>query len=579
MLRKIGIVILFLGVIWSCNRAEYKCEDCVVQYAASDPKQLTPFNATDPTASIIFNHIFQTLIHFDYQTNQLIPVLAKTLPTIKTTKDGKIEVQFEIHETANWDDGTAITGEDVAFSLKVIKCPFTDNQYLKTQFSIIERINISKDNPKRFSIIFSEPTMMVENLLTDLYILPKQIYDSEGLLNTYSVFELSYKSESELQDEKLIEFGELYNSTKFQKEIVNGSGAYRLATWNSNTRVILERKENWWGKNLNQNNQWFQANLKELVFEILDDSYDGYKMLRREHIDVMNDMPIVKFAQNWYPDSSDYRQKYHVFTAPTYAYDYIGINLKSPKLSDINVRQALAHLMDIDKLIDEACYGFADKVMSFTHPSLEELQNTTLQPYEYNLIWADSLLNLAGWQDLDSNGVREKVFVIDSVEEVINFRLIINYNIGNERRKIACELLQEAAAKIGVEIVVEPLELVSLLENLKTNQFDLYVGGWVASPKLSDPKEIWHTESANGGSNYVYFGNEESDEVIDEMRQEMNPKKRAGLYCQLHQMIHNEIPYIFLISQQKRIVIDKKFQHVYGCGMNPGYWTPGFTYE
>ena len=118
--------------------------------------------------------------------------------------------------------------------------------------------------------------------------------------------------------------------------------------------------------------------------------------------------------------------------------------------------------------------------------------------------------------------------------------------------------------------------MVSLLENLKTHQFELYVGGWVASPKLSNPKEIWHTESANGGSNYVFFGNKESDRIVDAIHQEMDSKKRAALYRQLHRIIYNEIPYIFLISQQKRIVIDKKFENIYSCGMNPGYWSPGF---
>lgn len=579
MLRKVVVVILFLGIVLGCKRAEYKCDDCIVQYTASDPKQLTPFNATDPAASMIFNHLFQTLINFDYQTNQLVPVLAKALPMIKPTKDGKIEAIFEIHEAAKWDNGTPITGEDVAFSLKVIKCPFTDNQYLKTQFEIIERVDINKENPKRFSIVFKEPTMMIETLFTDLYILPKQIYDSKGLLDAYTVFEFSYKSTSELQDEKLIEFGAFYNSPKFQKEVVNGSGFYRLTNWESNKRIILQRKENWWGKDLNLDNQWFQGNIKELVFEILDSPYSGYRMLKRKHIHAMNDMPVVTFAKKWYPDSSDFRQDYHVLTAPTYSYDYIGINLQSPKLNDLLVRQALAHLMDIDKLIDKACYGFADKVISFTHPSLEDLRNDNLQPYEYNLIWADSLLTAAGWQDLDSNGTREKIVVTDSTEAIITLSLTINYNEGNQRRKIACELLQQAAEEIGVEVIVEPLELVSLLENLKKRQFELYIGGWVASPKLVDPKEIWHTESANAGSNYVYFGNEESDQLIDAIRQEMNPKKRAKMYRQLHQIIHDEIPYIFLISQQKRIAIDNKFKNIYSCGMNPGYWSPGFVQD
>jgi len=579
LLKKVGIIVLFLGLIWSCNRAEYECKDCIIQYAASDPKQLTPFNATDPTAIAIFNHLFQTLIHYDYQSNELVPVLAKALPVIKSSFDGRVAVQFEIHEAAKWDDGTPITGEDVAFSIKVIKSPFTDNQYLKSRFRLIERLDINKDNPKLFSVIFSEPTMMIESLFTELYILPKQVYDEKGLLDDYNVFEFFYKSEFELQDDRLIEFGAAYNGTTFQKDKVVGSGPYRLRSWESNTRVVLERKENWWGKGLDPENQWFQANLKELVFEIVDNPYTGYRMLKRGYIDAMNEMPLIPFAKNWTPDSSDFRKDYHVLTAPTYAYDYIGLNMKSPKLMDLNVRQALAHLMDINRLIDKACYGMADEVRSFTHPTLTHLQDTSLQPYLFNIALADSLLELAGWTDLDSNGIREKVIQIDSTEEVVPLRLTINYNIGNNRRKVACESLQQSAKVVGIEIIIKPLELASLLENLKTHQFELYVGGWVASPKLSDPKEIWHTESANGGSNYVFFGNTESDKVIDTIRKEINPQKRAALYRQLHRMIHQEIPYIFLISQQKRIAVSKKFSGVYSCGTYPGFWSPGFVYE
>lgn len=579
LLKKIGIITLFLGLIWSCNRAEYECKDCIVQYAASDPKQLTPFNATDPTATAIFNHIFQTLIHYDYKTNELLPVLAKALPIIKTRIDGKVEARFEIHEDAKWDDGKPITGEDVAFSLKVVKNPFTDNQYLKTRFQLIERIDINKENPKVFSVVFSEPTMMVETLFTELYILPKQVYDAKGLLDDYNVFEFFYKSASELQDDKLIEFGTAYNGTVFQKDKVVGSGAYRLRSWESNTRVVLERKENWWAKGLNQENQWFQANLKELVFEIVDNPYTGYRMLKRGYIDAMNEMPLLPFAKNWIPDSSDFRKDYHVLTAPTYAYDYIGLNMNSSKLADLNVRQALAHLMNINQLIEKACYGLADEVRSFTHPTLVNLQDTTLEPYRFDLELADSLLESAGWIDLDSNGIREKAVQTDSTEEIVTLSLVINYNTGNTRRKIACELLQQSAKAVGIEIIIEPLELASLLENLKTHQFELYVGGWVASPKLSDPKEIWHTESANGGSNYVFFGNTESDKVIDNIRREMNPQKRAALYRQLHRMIHQEIPYIFLISQQKRIAVSKKFTNVSSCGTYPGFWSPEFLYE
>ncbi len=575
-MKKFGIIALLLGLSWNCNRGEYECVNCAIQYAASDPTQLTPFNASDPTAAIIFNHLFQTLLSFDYQTNEIIPVLAKERPTIRTIEQGKLEATFEIHEAATWDDGKPITADDVAFSIKVIKCPETDNHQLKPDFEIIEKVVIDKKNPKRFSLIYAKPTMLWESILTDLLIIPKQTYDPTGILDIYDVYELTYRKEVLLQDANLKKFAESYNSPKFQNEIINGSGPYRLDSWVSNERIILKLKERWWGFALRNFNQWFEANQKELVFEIFNNPYTGYQKLKQGKIHIMNDVPIEMFARNWFPENSDYRKDYYVFTAPTFSYDYIGINEKSKKLTDQRVRQALAHLMDIDKLIEKACFGFADKVTSFTHPSLKDLINPNIQPYTFSLALADSLLTDAGWLDLDSNGIREKIFTTDSIPEIKELNLIINYNTGNARRKMTCELLKKAAEAVGIKITIKPLELVNLLENLKNHDFELYIGGWVASPKLADPKTIWHTESANGGSNYVFFGNDRSDAIVDAIHKELNPKKRAALYRSLHQLIHEDIPYIFLISQQQRIVVDKKFKNVYGCGMIPGVWVPGF---
>jgi len=53
---------------------------------------------------------------------------------------------MEIREEAKWDNGTPITGEDVAFSLKVMKLPKADNAHLKLYFDYIEDIIIDSEN-------------------------------------------------------------------------------------------------------------------------------------------------------------------------------------------------------------------------------------------------------------------------------------------------------------------------------------------------------------------------------------------------------------------------------------------------
>jgi peptide/nickel transport system substrate-binding protein len=576
MVNRISVIILLFLLI-GCNRADYECSDCVVQYVDSDPKQLTPFNATDPTALVLFNHLFQTLLSFDFQTNKIIPILAKEQPKIKQKKDGKIEVDFEIRAEAKWNDGTEITGEDVAFSLKVIKCPQTDNQHLKSDFALIENIFIDKQNPKKFTLVYTESTMMLKTVLTDLLILPKQIYDVKGILDNYSLYEMTVQAERFSADINLQEFANAFNSPKFQREVIIGSGPYRLASWTDGERLVLDKKETWWGNEIIVQNQWFEAFPNELVFEVYKKQLSGYSALKKGKIDVMNDIPFYAFSKYWATADSKYQENYHILTAPNFSYDYIGINLNSPKLSDTLTRKALAHLMDIEMLIQQSSYGFAEQVTSFTHPSLEEFANKNIEPYAFNIALADSLLTIAGWQDLDSNNILEKQFITDSLDTItLELSLTICYNSGNERRKKAAQILQAAAKKVGVNIIIESIELANLLDKLKLHDFELYIGGWISSPKLSNPMAIWHTSAINTGSNYVSFGNEKSDAIVEKISREISPQKKAKLYQALHGIIHAEIPYIFLLSQKKCIAISKKFDKVYPSGMSPGYWSAGF---
>ncbi len=419
--------------------------------------------------------------------------------------------------------------------------------------------------------------MLLETVLTDLYILPKQIYDINGVLDNYNLYELTLQTERFVADIDLQKFADNFNSPTFQKETVIGSGPYRLASWTDGERLILEKKETWWGNEIIGINQWFQAIPKELVFEIYKKQLSGYSALKKGKVDVMNDIPFYAFSKYWFPEDSKYRANYHILTAPNFSYDYIGINLNSPKLSDTLTRKALAHLMDIESLIQQSSYGFAEQVTSFTHPSLEEFSNKAIQPYAFNIAMADSLLKIAGWQDLDSNNILEKPFITDSLDTIkLELNLTIAYNSGNKRRKKAAEILQASAKKVGINITIENIELANLLDKLKLHNFELYIGGWISSPKLSNPMAIWHTSAINTGSNYVSFGNEKSDAIVEQISQEINPKKRAKQYQILHGMIHEEIPYIFLISEKKCIAINKQFKNVYSVGMSPGYWSPGF---
>jgi len=135
-------------------------------------------------------------------------------------------------------------------------------------------------------------------------------------------------------------------------------------------------------------------------------------------------------------------------------------------------------------------------------------------------------------------------------------------------------MFQESARNIGLKINPVPLEFTVMIEKTRAHNFDMYYGIWSSPPTESDPKQIWHTDSYNGGSNYVGFGTPESDQLIDDLRRELDVDKRGEIYKKLQAMIDKDAPYIFMSATQNRVAINKKFK-AQQSGINPGYFAPG----
>lgn len=538
----------------------------VIVHALSDLQSLNPFNSTDAQSTITGYLTFQTLYGLDPFTYEYIPVLAKEKG--KTfQRDGKLCIDFEIREEAHWDNGEKITAEDLLFSLKILATPYVDCKHLWPYFEYIEDLEINEKNPKKFTVICKKQYMLAESSIADLYFIPKHVYDPKDILSKFSFKELADpgNNNSMKNSEELIKFAKLFNSRRFKYSIQEGSGPYLFDSWFLNQKITFKRKENWWGDKVTENrNTWFDAFPKEITYKIVNDYTTALIQLENGEIDAMSSVPIKHFAQF---KSDPTNQKNFFFENPPYfAYDYIGLNLKNPLFEEVKVRKALAYIMDSDKLIEEELFGFGDKTLSFIHPNVKDLYDATLEPYNLDINKAKKLLAEAGWKDKNRDGILEKK--INGKKQ--DFEFSINYNNGNSRRMKTCQIFQENAKKVGIKVNILAPEWANFLHITDKHLFDAYVGGWVASPVESTPKQIWHSDSYYGGSNYVGFGDATSDAIIDKMEITPNREDRIPLYKALQQKINEEVPYIFLVTQNNRVVLSKKFQSCPSTGLRSG---------
>jgi peptide/nickel transport system substrate-binding protein len=545
----------------------------VIVHELSDADMLNPTNYTDAGAGYILKNIFQSLLEIDFKTLELTPVLAEGRPQIEKTSEGGLRITYIIRPEAKWDNGQPVTPQDVEFTLKVIKNPKVKNERIRPYYEFITDFVTYPEEPRKFTLVSNTVYILAEASSGDYSIIPEYFYDPKGLMKSFTIKGLTLEQDKYASDPKLAEFADDFNSEKRgrEKEFISGSGAYKLEEWATGQRIVLTKKDNWWGSAIKNGGDYFTANAPKITYQTINDQTTALVALKAGNLDVMRSIKSKDFAT--LPESDKFNENFNAHTPVQLAYTYIGLNTRRPQLSDKAVRQALAHLIDVDKQIKIIKYGQAQRVVGPIHPSKKDEYNSDIVAFDYNPEKAKQMLTDAGWKDTDADGVLDKVVNGQKVQMNLEF----TYNSGNDERKSTALLLQEDARKVGININVVAQDWSVYLENLKNHKFDVFFGAWVQAPVPNDHKQIFHSESYNDGSNYTGFGSAASDALIDSIRVELDDAKRAAMNKRFQVMLHDESPYIFMYAPTERIAIHKRFTNADPSMMRPGYWEAGFT--
>jgi len=569
------VVTISIVTLFSCGGASSENtanqNSVVISHELSDAQMLNPVNYSDAGAGYILANMFYTLLAIDFETLELTPVVAKNRPEIELIEGGML-ITYEIRPVAKWDNGEQITPKDVEFALKVIKNPKVDNLNNKPYYEFIRDIKFYDDNPLKFTFICKDVYILAEAQSGDMPLLPRSIYDPKGLMEEFSIKQLTEEADKLAQNEKIIAFATDFNSEKYQRDanFIQGCGPYLLKEWQTGQKLTIIKKENWWGDNLKALGGYFDVNPPEIIYQTINDQTTAKEALIAGKIDVMRGIKAKDYKEVL--ANKKYNDNYNSHTPSQMAYSYLGINVRKPIFSDKRTRQAIAHLVDVDKIIEKISLGYAERAIGPIHPSSKKHYNNNIKLYDFNPEKAKQLLAEVGWKDSDGDGVLDNIINGKKVKMEFNYL----YNQGNDDRKAVGLMLQEEARKVGITITVLSQDWSIFIESTKQHNFDMYFGGWISTPIPADHKQIYHTSSYNGGSNYTGFGNNETDALIDSIRITIDEDKRAEMNRRFQQILHDECSYIFLTNPLERIGIHKRFSNANTSVMRPGYQVTRF---
>ena len=283
-----------------------------------------------------------------------------------------------------------------------------------------------------------------------------------------------------------------------------------------------------------------------LLFKIVPDDVMRGLELRTNTIDlVINDLApdiVHQLAED--PDLQ-------VIESPGVDYQYVGLNIRDPILSDVRVRQALAHAIDRQAIVNYLRRGLATPADGVL-PPLSWAHAKGIQAFEYDPVRARALLDDAGFPDPDGPGPLARVRLTLKVSNV-------------EFNRLQSAVIQQNLREVGVALEIRSYEFATLYADVLNGNFQMYTLQW-AGGAVSDPdllRRIFHSKQTPPiGFNRGHYSNPEVDALLDRASSSLDQVERLELFGEVQRLIARDVPYLSLWHRRNVVVAHRSLTNV-----------------
>ena len=298
-----------------------------------------------------------------------------------------------------------------------------------------------------------------------------------------------------------------------------GTGPYRLVEHRPDDRVVLEAFSDYFAGP--------PANLGLVLRVVPDDTMRGLE-LRKGTVDlVINDLApdvVHQLARDG---------QVEVTTAPGVDYQYLGINLRDPILSDVRVRRALAHAIDRQAIVTYLRRDLATAAVGIL-PPMSWAFEADVPEFEYDPERARALLDAAGFPDPDGEGPASR------------FDLTLRISTA-EFTRLQAAIIQSQLQDVGVVLRVASTEFATLYADVLRGNVQMYSLQWVG---VSDPdmlRRVFHSgQMPPVGFNRGFFDDPGVDVLLERAAVTQDEAVRKALYGAAQRKIAEAVPCISL---------------------------------
>ncbi len=412
--------------------------------------------------------------------------------------DGK-SVYYRIDADARWSDGVPVTSADFEFTRefmrsKFIVAPFY-NDYYTTQVVDIrgygERIvAVEGASPK-------PPDELMEAY--GIGVVPKHFFRLDA--DWVSV-----------------------NNWKIEPN----TGPYQISEVRKGKYIEFKRDPKWWANDRKYYRHRF--NPDKIRVKVIRDQNIAFRHFLRGEMDAFGLVAPLFWHEKGKGALFDngYIARYWFYNDLPQSSQGMYLNEDDPILADRNVRIALGHAMNVDRVIKTVLRNDYERLQTFNE-GFGEYDNVAIRARAFDLAKARDYLAAAGWRERGPDGILVKD----------GRRLSLRVTYGSPLHTDRLVILREEAKKAGIELELSLLDSASAFKQMQEKKHQVAWMGWANQGLSPEYWQFFHSVNAHipQTNNLMNHDDPAMDKLIDEYRESSEKLERVALARRLEQLV------------------------------------------
>ena len=407
-------------------------------------------------------------------------------------------VDITLRDDVVWHDGERFTPQDVKFTIDAYKTLAASGQTIYAQYvANIRSVTVSAAN--RVTIVFgSDDAVGIESLVFP--ILPSHLFRNASALASAEA------------DFKPV-----------------GTGMYKVEEYNAMKNLILTANEDYYGEKAEN----------KIIFQILPSRNDGVNLMD------INDVMLV-FSKDYGRDTLIANRNLKVKSYLSNETETLVFNCARSIISDKNVRQAIAYLIDNESILEKVYYKNGVLADSIIYDNFYGIENEG-DIYTADIEKAQELLLKAGCYDRDEDGYRD-----DRDGNMLEFSLLVD---GADSYKYqTAVMIKSALESCGMIVNMDIAEGEAYQEKLRLRDYDMLIANSSINERY-DLRSLIHSAY----NNPAMYANETADSLTVDMVSANTVREKAETTAKLKDILIDEVPYYPIIRKTYGVVYSQDF--------------------